>query len=61
MVEKKDVKEWKKVLVRCLEGLSKEGIVPQDVKELTGRIVLDLNMSQGGITDMDISVKRKFK
>ena len=58
---KKDDKEWKRILVRCLEELGKEGILPPDVKDLTGRLVLDLNMSQGGITDLDISVRRKFK
>jgi hypothetical protein len=61
MGEKKDGKEWKRILVKCLEELGKEGIIPQDVKTLTGRLILDLNMSQGGITDLDVSVKRKFK
>jgi hypothetical protein len=62
MSVKKDAdKEWKRMLVACLAGLAKEGVIPTDVKDMTGRLVLDMNMNQGGISDMDVAVKRKYK
>ncbi len=54
-------KEWKRILVKCLVELSREGVVPTDIKDMTGRLILDLNMNQGGISDMDVSIKRKYK
>ncbi len=60
-VKKESDKVWKHVLVKCLAELAKEGVIPTDVKDMTGRLVLDLNMNQGGISDMDVAVKRKYK
>ena len=54
-------KNWKKVLIKCLEELRATGIINEDVGILTGRLVLDININQGGITDLDVSVKRKYK
>jgi hypothetical protein len=54
-------KEWKRILFKCLEDLKKEEIIKGDIENLTGRLILDINLNQGGITDLDVSIKVKHK
>jgi hypothetical protein len=54
-------KDWKAVLMECLRELGKKGIVQDDVWTMTGKLVLEINLNQGGITDLDVSVRRKYK
>ncbi len=61
MGTKDQEKSWKKVLVECLEELKEAGIIKEDIGSLTGRLILDMNFNQGGITDLDVSIKRKYK
>ena len=56
-----DEKEWKKTLVNCLDKLNKHKIIGYDIKQFTGQLVLEINLNQGGITDLDVSIKRKYK
>jgi hypothetical protein len=56
-----DEKEWKKTLVNCLDELNKHKIIGYDIKQFTGQLVLEINLNQGGITDLDVSIKRKYK
>lgn len=54
-------KEWKTILARCLGDLAIEGVIQRDVGTLTGKLVLEINLNQGGITDLEVSTKRKYK
>lgn len=54
-------KKWKKTLVKCLDELSSEGILQENIGNMTGKLILEINLNEGGITDLDVSVKRKFK
>lgn len=57
----KKEKNWKKVLIKCIEELSKEGILQEDIRFMTGKLILEINLNEGGITDLDVYIKRKFK
>ncbi|MBI3584179.1 MAG: hypothetical protein HY096_09580 [Nitrospinae bacterium] len=54
-------KEWKKTLIRCIEDMNKYKVIKEDVKNFTGKLILEINLNQGGVTDLDVSIKRKFK
>jgi hypothetical protein len=56
-----DEKEWKAILLKCLSDLATQGIIQYDLSALTGKLVLEMNLNQGGITDLDVSIKRKYK
>jgi hypothetical protein len=56
-----DEKEWKTTLLKCLGDLATQGVIQHDLNDLTGKLVLEINLNQGGITDLDVSVKRKYK
>ncbi len=60
MAEKKE-KDWKRTVTRCLGELKEQGIVPVDIDEFTGNVTLDINLNQGGVTDLDVSLRRKYR
>ncbi len=59
--KKEDEKEWKKTLLRCFDDLNKKEVVKYDFTGFTGSLILEINLNQGGITDLDVSIKRKYK
>ncbi len=61
MEKKSSEKSWKKTLMRCLDELSRDGVLQEDIRNMTGKLVLEINLNEGGVTDLDVSVKRKFK
>lgn len=56
-----ETKEWKKIIIDCLNRLNAHDVIKYDINGLTGSLIVEINFNQGGITDLDVSIKRKFK
>ena len=61
VTKKEDEKEWKRILLQCLDDLNKKEVLRYDFTGFTGSLTLEINLNQGGITDLDVSIKRKYK
>ncbi len=60
-IRKNEEKDWKAILIQCLHDLNDRKVIKYDFAGFTGSLILEINFNQGGITDLDASIKRKFK